>query len=427
MTEITIKGFIHKPKLTTAGDLYRGRITCPNVQWTGEDKEAFATFTVTAEQVADAAENTMLWTDQNVQRGIKPGLLEQPPRILRIADGYPSEKYYIFDATKADDIVEKLLAGEQLFLNPLIWNLRPGNFRAYWENKSKHIHIYQGQIFLPDSHHRHQAILKAVRTYNESPASFPKFNLEKQFKIELYFLNREDEGNYFFDKNQRPKPVAKSKAYDLTTQDDLSVLAKRVVEKSTALKDNVNRVTDRLSAGNAQVITLSTLREMMKNYAPIEGLDEAELDGLATVAAQFYDLLAQTRHELGLLPIQERRIVRTNLIVDTAVMMYGYSSLMQEYNDLLSRDGQKKAYEYWSNRLTRIKSDNVYAFGTWEGDLFAKKNPLWQKIGVVKPGKEGKKLTVMNTGAVKSECARVLKQLLSLDEKPEKIDFLVHR
>src|SRR5262245_24985619 len=270
---IPIVGFENAPRLRSNGQPYPGRFSCTGVQWTLDSNEALATLTMTAREIADAAENRLVWTDQGVQRGFKPGLPTSPRRELPLAEGYPDQSQYIFDSGNADDMVEKLLSGERLFLNPLVWNLRPGTFAAYWDQGSASIWIYSGRVYLPDSHHRQQAILKAIRTYDEEPNAYPDFSPTRQFKIELYFLSREDEGNYFFDKNQRPRPTAKSKAYDLTTEDDLAVLAKRVIDKSEALRSNVNRVTDRLTANNHQVMTISTLRQMMKIVAPSKQLD----------------------------------------------------------------------------------------------------------------------------------------------------------
>ncbi|MCJ7545342.1 MAG: DNA sulfur modification protein DndB [Deltaproteobacteria bacterium] len=425
MKKPKIKGFLNRPKLTASGAHYRGRFTCHEVQWTGEGKDALATFTITAEELADAAESQLLWTDQDVQRGIQPGLSSPPTRELSLSDGYPDTKFYIFDANKADDITEKLLRDERLFLGPLVWNLRPGKFEAYWNARNSEIFIYAGKIYLPDSHHRQQAILKAVRAWRDAPSSYPRFSPSKQFKIELYFLSKEDEGNYFFDKNQRPKPTAKSKAYDLTTLDDLSLLAKKVIGKSSALLDNVNRVTDRLTSKNPQVITLSTLREMMRAIAPEESLDEPAIEGLATVAATFYDLLAEVRTELGHLEPHERRIVRENLIVDAAVMMHGYASLMREFNDAIAEEGVQKAVADWQQKLQKLSSHVTYSLDRWSGDLFAKQNPLWQRVGVIKPGRDGKRLTVLNTGAARSGCGRVLKQLLVVGVAQTDLRFLV--
>ena len=427
MKKIEIKGFLTKIKKTASGSPYHGRFTCDNVQWTGHGADALVTFTVTAEELANAAESRLLWTDQDVQRGIQPGLAKTPPRELPLSDGYPDKDLYIFDAANADDITEKLLAGEKLFLSPLIWNLRPNTFEAYCDLKTSSIFIYSGKIYLPDSHHRQQAILKAVRAYREAPSSYPKFSPSKQFKIELYFLSKQDEGNYFYDKNQRPKPTAKSKAYDLTTLDDLSLLAKKVIEKSEALHDNVNRVTDRLTPKNPQVITLSTLREMMRSFSTADSLDEPEIEGLATVAATFYDLLASVRTELSRLTPSERRAVRETMVVDSAVMMHGYASLMRDFNDAIAEGGVQKAATAWKQKIERLSSQVQYEFGKWRGDLFAKRNPLWQRVGVVKPGRDAKRLTVLNTGAARAECGRVLKQLLAVDQNQKDLRFLASK
>src|SRR5262249_36129272 len=135
---------------------------CSDVQWTGSTPELLATFTITANELASAAANGLIWTDQDVQRGIVPeSLPEKPRRELSLADGYPDPRQYIFSAANADEMAEKLLLGERLYLNPLIWNLRPGRFEAYWNKHEASLYLYDGKIYLPDSHHRHQAILKA--------------------------------------------------------------------------------------------------------------------------------------------------------------------------------------------------------------------------------------------------------------------------
>jgi hypothetical protein len=421
---ILTKGFISNPRKTAGGHLYPGRFSCHDVQLTGEGEDLFATFTLTAEEVAGAAENQLVWTDQDVQRGIRPDAPVSPPRELPVGNGYPDPQLYIFDAVKANDIADKLLRGEKLFLSPLVWNLRPGTFEAYWNDGQKSIHIYSGKIYLPDSHHRQQAILKAIQCHRDSPSSYPRFLPSKQFKVELYFLSKQDEGNYFFDKNQRPQPTSKSKAYDLTTLDDLSLLAKKVIEKSAALKDNVNRVTDRLTAKNPQVITLSTLREMMKSLSPADALDEPEIDGLAKVAATFYDLLAEVRSELGRTSQVHRKALRERLLVDAAVMMHGYASLMREFNDAISARGVQEATKEWRGKLTKLGPGKHYSFESWNGDFFEKRNPLWQRVGVVKPGRDSTRLTVLNTGAARSECGRVLRQFLSTDKDVTNLAFL---
>jgi hypothetical protein len=381
-----INGFLKKPRRNALKKLYRGRFTCPDVQWIGNTSDQFCTFTVTAGELSDAAANNLLWTDQDVQRGIHPAAVPVPAREISLAAGYPNTSQYIFDQKKADEIVQKLLNGEQLFLSPLVWNLRPDSFQAYWNEEENEIYLYEGKIYLPDSHHRHQAIIKATQLWRDSPSEFKKFTEERQFKVELYFLSRQNEGNYFFDKNQLPKPTSKSKAYDLTTQDDLSLLAKRVTELSTNLHGNVNRVTDRFDAKNAQVMTLSTLREMMRAFAATDSIDSSELDGLATVAADFYDMLADVRPELALQNASDRRRIRFELIVDAAVMMHGYAAVMKEYNFDIANIGRVKAKDKWRNKLIMLSSENQFQHGRWKGELFDKKTHFGWLLGSLKLG-----------------------------------------
>jgi len=344
-----------------------------------------------------------------------------------LGNGYPDSSKYIFDDDNADSIAEKLLQGEKLFLSPLVWNLRPGQFEAYWDAEKEQLYLYDGKIYLPDSHHRQQAIIKAVGVAKSGGSDYPQFSPGREFKVELYFLSREDEGNYFFDKNQRPKPTALSKAYDLTTLDDLSLLAKKVIEKSKCLHGNVNRVTDRLTQDNPQVVTLSTLREMMKVFSPYESLEEAEVDGLADIAASFYDMLAGVRPELGLIDAVQRRTVREQLLSDSAVMMHGYAALMKDFHKDLVSNGTTVGTDEWRRRVSRLSKVKQYSFGNWTGDFFAKVNPLWQRVGVVKPGKSENKLTVINTGGARGECGRVLRQLLSVRESVSALEFLAPR
>src|SRR5690348_7647459 len=138
-----IPGLLSKPKTDARGRTLRGRFTCPNVQWTGTSTDLLATFTITAEELADAAENGLLWTDQDVQRGIRPEAQPPPARELSLKDGYPDRTKYIFDTENADDIAEKLLHGDKLFLSPLVWNLRPGTFEVGWDEDESALYLYQ--------------------------------------------------------------------------------------------------------------------------------------------------------------------------------------------------------------------------------------------------------------------------------------------
>jgi len=332
---------------------------------------------------------------------------------LSLAHGYPDDADYIFATENADDITDKLLYGKRLFLSPLIWNLRPGKFEGFFDKKSQSFHIYDGRVYLPDSHHRHQAIIKAARIFKDSPEEYKSFSLDRQFKVELYFLTREDEGNYFFDKNQRTRQTARSKAYDLTTEDALSLLAKAVISHSKALRGNVNRVTDRLTSKNPQVITLSTLREMTRNVISDDFIGEDEIEGTAVMIAAFYDLLASVRSELGHLNAADRHLVRKNLMVDSAVVMHGYSRLIPDFISDISKLGSARAQSVWRDRIERLTKVYTFADSSWSGDLFSKNNPLWREVGILKPNAKGTGLSQVNNGATRTSAAKVLRSIFN--------------
>lgn len=407
-----IQGFRDQPERNASGSVYTGRLCCDDVQVTGEGHEVLVTFTITVRQLIDAARTEMLWTDQDVQRGVKPEVTIKVDKELSLSKGYPPSDVYVFNAESADDMTEKLLRGQRLFINPLVWNLRPGSFDAYYDADTRKIYIYDGNIYLPDSHHRHQAILKAGTIYKSAPNEYPHFDLNKQFKVELYFLKKIDEGNYFFDKNQRPTPTAKSKAYDLTSQDGLSVLAKRVIDLTPSLAGNVNRVTDRLSSQNPNVVTLSTLRETLKHAAESEAFDESEIDGFAHVASTLLKLLTDVRPELGRLDLPARKRTRLTSLVDAPIIFQGYSAYISDFNNDVASHGLQKATERWRTILEKIGSGVVYTHGSWTGDFFQKDNPLWTQLGIVKPGVSGKP-TVSNTRAARLQAMRALRAVAS--------------
>jgi hypothetical protein len=87
-----VKGFRISPKSSVRGRTYRGRFTCPDIQWTGAGSELIGTFTINAEELADAAENRLIWIDKGVQKGILPAIDPVPPRELCLADGYPDSR-----------------------------------------------------------------------------------------------------------------------------------------------------------------------------------------------------------------------------------------------------------------------------------------------------------------------------------------------
>lgn len=407
--EHDIAGMLAAPPRTATGETDPGRFALFDVQSTSYVTEVVLTCVVTARQVAAAAANRMLWTDQNVQRGVRPEVEPEPATLLAVGEGYPDPTKYVFDSENADDIVEKLLTGQRLFLNPLVWNLRPGSFEAFLDRESRQFHLHSGRIFLPDSHHRHQAIVRAVQLYQDAPHDYPVFSLDRQFALELYFMGAEDEAEYFYEKNQLGRRADRSRAYHLTSQDAFALTAKRFAELTSALEGNVNRVTDRLTSRNPQVVTLSTLRTMAETVIGAgEAPAPAEVERVAGSMSRFYKLLVTVRPELGVLSQDARAAVRSGLLVDQAVMMHGYAQLMRAFHTDLDANGEPRL-QWWTLGIQGLSAANPVQVGDWSGDFFSRANPVWRDVGVLQETRTGR-TAVSNTRQTREVCGRLLRE-----------------
>lgn len=414
--ENELEGMLSAPPRTATGAVDPGRFTLFDVQSTAYGPEVVVTSVVTARQLAAAAANRILWTDQNVQRGVRPEVEPEPPTLLAIGDGYPDPTKYIFDSDNADDMVEKLLAGQRLFLNPLVWNLRPSSFKAYLDRETRQFHLHAGRVFLPDSHHRHQAIVRATQIYEEASQDYSAFSLDRQFAVELYFMTAEDEAEYFYEKNQLGRRADRSRAYHLTSRDLFALTAKRFVELTPSLQGNVNRVTDRLTARNPQVVTLSTLRTMSE---AVIGADAAptptEIERVAASMSRFYELLVAVRPELAVLSQDERAAVRAKLLVDQAVMMHGYAQLMRDFRADIERDDEQ--LYWWERGVAGLSASSPVTVGEWTGDFFSRANPTWREVGVLQETRTGR-TAVSNTRQTRDVCGRLLRDRIAESADP---------
>jgi hypothetical protein len=412
-----IPDLLPEPLTRRGGGIYRGRFQVPSIQWLLNPDDLHATAALSVRDIVTAIENRLVWTDQLVQRGIRPEKEGLAPVELCVADGYPPPDSYVFYPEKSDEIAQKLLEGQPgLRLSPLVWNLRPGKFQAALDTTDGDslLYLYRGRIYLPDGHHRHQAILKAFNLWEEAPGDYPSFDPERQFTVDIYFMSRRDEAEYFFQKNVLSRTVERSKSFDLTEQDAPSVLAKHVIDNAENLRGNVNRVTDRLAASNPQVVTLSTLREMMLTAAGTEDLDEAEIERLAPIFGRFWDLVASVRPELGKVDVSARRAFRKESMAGQAVVMYGYAALMNQFLQDVEKGDLESATSSWRTRLRGFRPDQTYTHDDsgWSGDFFARTNPLWRDIGVIQATKSGGE-TVSNVRQTREQAARVLTERLN--------------
>jgi hypothetical protein len=410
----SVDGLLDEPIARRGGALHAGRFQIDNLLLVDNPDDVHLTASLSVRDLADAADGNLLYTDQIVQRGIKPGKAGEVE--LSLADGYPDPDVYIFYEDKADEIASALLSGQKLHLSPLVWNLRPGHFQGYLDTSARNLVLYSGRIYLPDGHHRHQGIVQAFRIWQTAQDEYPDFDVDRLFTVDVYFMSRQEEAQYFFEKNVLGKDVDKSKSFDLTTRDPLSNLAKALIDKSPSLKGNVNRVTDRLSAASPQVITLSTLHTMMQR---VVGEDSApgdeRIEELATWLAAFYEMLAEVRPELGLLSLEDRQKARRESMAGQAVLMHGFAELMREFVNDVEADGLEDAARNWKSRLAPLGKAKTYKSedGEFSDDLFLRTNPLWRELGVIQSTRSGRD-AVSNVRQTRDSVADLLRERVGL-------------
>jgi hypothetical protein len=89
--KIEVRGFSKNPKKTAGGSIYQGRFTFHDVQWTGEGEDLLATFTITAEELADMAGGPLKpgfglsgggWPAPHVSQFSKSGIPQKPKAPL---------------------------------------------------------------------------------------------------------------------------------------------------------------------------------------------------------------------------------------------------------------------------------------------------------------------------------------------------------
>ena len=176
----------------------------------------------------------------------------------------------------------------------------------------------------------------------------------------------------------------------------------------------MNRSTDRLSKKAPHFLTLSTLRELMRTFAGASEVEEAELEGLSVIAAEFLELLAGIRPELR---VETSHTDREETLASAAVMMHGYAALMRDYNLDLASLGSDKARRLWRDRLAKLSPEYVYERDEWFGDFLNKNNPLWVELGITRRDPETTKITVSNSGGTRTRAGAALRDHLRGSEK----------
>lgn len=313
-------------------------------------------------------------TGHDIATLYKTGFLKLDPEHQRGEDTLTRKP--ILDKEKIERWADQLTQG-QAYLGQLSWNFREGETTLDYDPGSRTLTVGAGAATIPDSFHRHMAILKAV----ESAARGSGFDPTKRmFSVRIYHVPIEEENRIFYAMNQEGKKADPTRSKWLHRV-GVTKLAAALVERSEHLKDNVDTVRDRLSKKNPRLFAFNTLSHAFEEHWPTakDATMAADVDYLV----RFWDKLVEVRPELGKLDISDRKIVREKSLVDSAVAIMAYIALAHRMREQ-------------GIGLAALEKLRPQERNGVEVDFFARTNPIWQQVGVLVPRVNKKGVTTLN-------------------------------
>ena len=321
--------------------------------------------TITVGRLGELLDDERIVVDYDYQRGY---------RTTYGANG-TERRAPMVDRDRVNEIAGKIL-DDQLFGGSLTWSLRKGEVDFQYEAAARVLHILNGKPTIPDSNHRHQAMLRVFNRVRETGHNFDLNGYEFPLLIEVLDLN--EERALFYEYNQLGKPANPTRSRYINQADPHSALTSQVITLSH-LDGHVEVVTNNLSKNSPKIVTFNALATAIKAGFP--ELDDSNFDDIQEYLVEFIDRLAVVRPETGYLPLSQRRGCRESLIGDSAVAFYGYGMLAADLRN----------YEQWQVMLSKLSEPYRHISSTgqvWEGDLMSRENPVWKGV-VLLQGRAG--------------------------------------
>jgi len=345
---------------------------------------------VTARDVSQLYKTGFLKIDDNRQRGI---------------DSVTNKR--ILDEEKVDRWAEQLVKGEA-YLGQLSWNFRKDETVIEYDEQKRSLKIGAGAATIPDSGHRHMALLKAA----DSVARGSSFNLERKVSVRIYNVPASEENRIFYAMNQEGKKADPTRSKWLHRL-GAAKIAGALAEQCPSLRDNVDTIRDRLSKKNPRLCAFNTLSGAFESYwGDSNPEDEQAFKAEVDYVVQFWNKLATVRPELGKLDITRRKRVRETLLVDSALAISAYVAVGRKMRD---RGMNLSCLEKLSQPV------DIKHGATGEArqvDLFSRENPAWEQLGILVPStkRSGEKVfTLRNARQTRDAMLKVIEGVLNLE------------
>ncbi len=184
-------------------------------------------------------------TARDISQLYKTGFLKIDDERQRGIDSVTGLR--IMDDEKVDRWAEQLLKGEA-YLGQLSWNFRKDETILEYNETTKSLKIGAGAATIPDSGHRHKAILKAA----ESVQKGSSFSLERKVSVRIYNVPASEENRIFYAMNQEGKKADPTRSKWLH-RIGATKIAGALTEQCPSLRDNVDTIRDRLSKKNPRL------------------------------------------------------------------------------------------------------------------------------------------------------------------------------
>lgn len=359
---------------------------------------------LTVREIGGYIETRRIYCDAAAQRGQKEGGFPRVPEYC-LADDVP--KGYVVDYKRVEEMVHAM-EDATFFGGALTWNLRPGEAHWHYDRTTETLSVSSDtRVYLPDSHHRHLAMKLGLQLIRENRLKPDVGN--KSFTVNIYVMPRLGEAQLFYEYNVLGKHAESTRAYVLSQTDPISKIVRELIDHPP-FQSNVETVTNRLSKSSAKMVTFGTLHDSIRDArrgAPGKAEDEVAF------YSRFFGLLSRARTEIGTLSAAERNRVRSELMVDQAVMFHAYVRLAEHVRVELEAakipaDGER-VWEDWARRLEKLRAPN-----SPRKDLFTRVAPLWQQKGVIRPSRSGG-LVVANTRDTRQIAYELLRDYLGVE------------
>lgn len=346
-------------------------------------------------------------TAHDISQLFKTGFLKVDDERQRGIDSVTGKQ--VRDDEKVERWAEQLLKGEA-YLGQLSWNFRKDETTLEYDEEKRSLKIGAGAATIPDSSHRHMALLKAAESVNRGSS----FRLDRKVSVRIYNVPAAEENRIFYAMNQEGKKSDPTRSKWLHRL-GATKIAGALAEQCPSLKDNVDTIRDRLSKRNNRLCAFNTLSVAFETYwADCNPEEEETFKASVDYVIQFWNKLATVRPELARLDIARRKRVRETLLVDSALAISAYVAIARKMQD----------QQIDLARLERLgKPVNVTVKSAAgeeqrEIDLFSRDNPVWEQIGILVPStKKGgqRAFTLRNARQTREAMLKTLEKVLTLN------------